>query len=126
MELGNLACPKSLKLISLIFMVNPEGEIELFYNLLDPIIEEFVNGHIDMGTLKFIRDQIGFLHEKNLRLADPTLQNYSKKSHFLLEAAHTSYEANWRNFAYIDAFARGKVEPPIRKNVEFCDDKGFW
>lgn len=124
MELKNLVCPKSLKLLTLIFMVNPEGEIDLFYNLLNPIIEEFFNGHIDLGTLKLVRDQIFFLHEKNLRLADPTLQNYSDHSHLLLEAAITSYEANWRNFARIDAYARGEVKPPIHKNVDFCDKNG--
>ena len=106
-------------------MVNPEGKIELFYNLLNPIIEEFFNGHIDQGTLKFIRAHIGFLHEKNLQLADSTLQNYSEQSHFLLDAAHTSYEATWRCFAYIDAYARGEVDAPIRKNVEFCDKNGW-
>lgn len=121
MELDDCVCPRSLKLLSSLFQVNLQGEIEWFYPLVYPILDEFFKGHIDLGTLKFVYTQMRFLHGRNMNLDEPWDQINRDDSRFDTQAAETYFEAHWRTFAHLEAYALGNVIPKIQVSIEFCD-----
>lgn len=121
MELENLVCPRSLKLISLLFRATPEDELDLFYDLLDPILEEFLSGHIELEILKFVRDQIYILHEKNLRVDDLFDDNNPVDGIYPIMIIDQCWHDSWRKFSYIEAVTTGAIKPQIQADIEFCD-----